>query len=222
MSRIEAVLFDMDGVIFDTERVYLEHWIQVFESHGYKMTKEVYTSVMGRGRENVMRIFKEIYGDYLPIVEMYKEKDKLLVQAVEERKVPMKPGVKEILNFLKGNNIKIALATSAKRDRTDMQLKMGKIENEFDTVVCGDDIINSKPDPEIFLKAAQRLSTSPENCIVVEDSSAGIKAAYNAKMMGLHVEDLKKVDEEILEYCHKSFKDLFEIKEYLTQLTIYS
>ena len=222
MSRIEAVLFDMDGVIFDTERVYLEHWMQIFEKYGYEMKKEIYTSVMGTGRENVMRVFKEIYGDDLPIVQMYKEKDELLVQAVEEGQVPMKPGAKEILNFLRENNFKTALATSAKRDRTNMQLKMGKIESEFDAVVCGDDITNSKPDPERFLKVAQKLSISSRNCIVVEDSSAGIKAAYSAKMMGLHVEDLKKADEEILEYCHKSFKNLFEIKEYLIQLTVKS
>ncbi len=215
MSKIKAVLFDMDGVIFDTERVYLEHWTMVFEKYGYKMTKEVYASVMGTGRKNVMKRFLEVYGKDLPILQMYKEKDELLVRAVKEGQVPMKPGVKEILNFLKENKFKIALATSAKRDRMMMQLKMGKIENEFGGIVCGDDITNSKPDPEIFLKAAEKLSVNPENCAVVEDSTAGIKAAHNAGMIGLHVEDLKEADDEILKNCHKNFKNLFEIKEYL-------
>ena len=219
MSKIEAVLFDMDGVIFDTERVYLEHWIKIFKKYGYEMKKEVYVSVMGRGRENVMKTFLEIYGESLPIVQMYKEKDELLVQAIEDGQVPMKPGAKEILNLLKENNLKIGLATSAKRDRMMMQLKMGKIENEFDAIVCGDDITNSKPNPEIFLKAAQKISVNPENCVVVEDSSSGIKSAYSAEMMALHVEDLKKADEEILKHCHKNFKNLFEIGEYLIQLT---
>jgi beta-phosphoglucomutase len=218
MSKIKAVLFDMDGVIFDTERVYLEHWIQVFQKYGYEMKKEVYVSVMGRGRKNVMKLFKEIYGEDLPITEMYKEKDKLLVQAIEEGQVPMKPGAKEILVFLKENNFKIALATSAKADRTKRQLEMGSIQDKFDAIVTGDDIINSKPDPEIFLKAAEKISLKPENCIVVEDSSAGIKAAYNAKITALHVEDLKEADEEILEYCHKNFKNLDEIKEYISRL----
>ena len=220
MNKIEAVLFDMDGVIFDTERVYLDHWIKIFEKYGYEMKKEIYVSVMGRGRDNVMKTFLKIYGENLPIEEMYKEKDKLLVQAIEDGQVPMKPGAKEILNFLKENNFKIALATSAKRDRMMMQLKMGKIENEFDAIVCGDDITNSKPDPEIFLKAAQKLSVNPENCVVVEDSPSGIKAAYGAQMMGLHVEDLKEADEEMLKHCHKSFKNLFKIKDYLIELTV--
>ncbi|MEQ8155603.1 MAG: HAD family phosphatase [Clostridiaceae bacterium] len=220
MSKIEAVLFDMDGVIFDTERVYLEHWTKIFQKYGYKMTKEIYISVMGRGRQNVTKTFLEIYGQDLPIEQMYKEKDELLLQAVESGKVPMKPGVKEILNFLKENKFKIGLATSAKRDRMMMQLKMGNIEKEFDTIVCGDDITNSKPNPEIFLKAAERLSVNPKKCAVVEDSPAGIKAAYNAEMRALHVEDLKKADEEILKSCHKNFKNLFEIKEYLYQLKV--
>ena len=219
MSKIEAVLFDMDGVIFYTERVYLEHWIKIFEKYGYEMKKEIYVSVMGRGRENVMKTFLEIYGESLPIIQMYKEKDELLVQAIEDGQVPMKPGAKEILNLLKENNIKIGLATSAKRDRMMMQLKMGKIENEFDAIVCGEDITNSKPDPEIFLKAAKKLSVNPENCVGVEDSPSGIKAAYSAEMMALHVEDLKKADDEILKHCHKNFKNLFEIGEYLIQLT---
>jgi HAD superfamily hydrolase (TIGR01509 family) len=150
---------------------------------------------------------------------MYKEKDELLVQAIEDGQVPMKPGAKEILNLLKGNNLKIGLATSAKRDRMIMQLKMGKIENEFDAIVCGDDITNSKPDPEIFLKAAEKLCVNSQYCAVVEDSPSGIKAAYNAEMLALHVQDLKEADEEILKHCHKNFKNLFEIGEYLIQLT---
>jgi len=218
MSKIEAVIFDMDGVIFDTERVYLEHWIKVFEKYGYEMKKEIYVSVMGRGRGNVMKTFLEIYGESLPIVQMYKEKDELLIQAIEDGQVPMKPGAKEILNLLKENNLKIGLATSAKRDRMIMQLKMGKIENEFDAIVCGEDITNSKPDPEIFLKAAKKLSVYPENCVGVEDSPSGIKAVYSAEMLALHVEDLKEADEEILKHCHKNFKNLFEIGEYIMQL----
>jgi len=217
MNKIEAVLFDMDGVIFDTEIVYLDIWTKIFHSYEYKMTKEVYISVMGRGRKNVIKTFLDVYGHDLPIIQMYKEKDEILAQVIDKGQVPMKVGVKEILSFLKENKYKVALATSAKRDRVAKQLKMSNIQNVFDIIVCGDEIINSKPDPEIFLKAAEKLSVNPENCVVIEDSPAGIEAAYNAKMIGMHVEDLKKADEEILKYCHKSFKNLLDIKEYLTK-----
>lgn len=215
MEKIEAVLFDMDGVIFDTERIYLEIWTSVFNKYGYKMTKDVYVTVMGRGRENVIKTFVDIYGNDLPIMKMYDEKDELLLQIIDAGEVPIKPGAIEIIKSLKKNGYKVALATSAKRNRLDKQLKIGNIKDIFDAIVCGDDVTNAKPDPEIFLDAAKKLSVSPKKCIVIEDSPAGIKAAYNAKMVGLHVEDLKKSDEEIKKYCNRSFGNLFEIKEYL-------
>ena len=218
MKKIEAVLFDMDGVIFDTESIYLDIWTKVFQSYGYIMTRDVYISVMGRGRKNVIKTFVDLYGEYLPIIQMYKDKDEELMQVIDKGQVPMKVGVKEILTFLKENGYKVALATSAKRERAIKQLKMANIKELFDCIVCGDEVINAKPNPEIFLKAAEELSVKPENCIVIEDSPAGIESAYNANMVGIHVEDLKKADEEILKYCHKSFKNLIDIKEYISIL----
>lgn len=218
MNKIKAVLFDMDGVIFDTEREYLKEWEVIFKKYGYKMKKEIYISVMGRGRKKVKEIFKEKFGEDLPIDKMYIEKDKMLKEAVENNKVPLKEGALELLEFLKENGYKIALATSAKRERVKIQVRHAKIENIFDAIVCSEDITNLKPDPEIFLKAAEKACVNPENCIVIEDSEAGIKAAFNAKMMGFHVEDLKKADEIILKYSYKNFKNLIEIKEYIKSM----
>jgi beta-phosphoglucomutase len=217
MNKIEAILFDMDGVIFDTESLYLDAWTMVFHKYGYKLAKDVYISVMGRGRKNVISRYLDVYGNDLPIVEMYKEKDEIIKKAIEDDQVSIKTGAIEILKFLKEKEYKLALATSAKRERAAKQLKMGKLETAFDAIVCGDEVVNSKPNPEIFLKAAEKLSIPPENCMVIEDSSAGIKAAYNANMTCVHVEDLKKADEEMLKYCHKSFNNLLDIKEYLSE-----
>jgi len=220
MKKIDAVLFDMDGVIFDTESVYLDIWTKVFKKYGYIMTLDVYISVMGTGRKNVIKTFLQIYGEDLPIAEMYIEKDKKLEEVIRNGLVPTKQGAKDILNYFKQNNYKIALATSAKRDRVERQLKMADMIGIFDDIVCGDDIKNGKPNPEIFLKAAQKLCVDPGKCLVIEDSPAGIKAAFNAKMTGIHVEDLKKADEEILNYCNNSFKSLLEIQEYFIKLEI--
>lgn len=217
MMNIEAVIFDMDGVIFDTERVYLEDWIKVFKQYGYDMKKEIYVSVMGTGRKNVKKVFKKEFGEELPIEEMYIIKDKLLVEAVENNKIPLKLGAIELLDFLRDNGYKIALATSAKRDRMKMQLNGANLEEKFEALVCGDDVEKSKPNPDIFLKAANKLGVNPENCIVVEDSCAGIEAAHNAKMMGVHVEDLKEADEVIKKYCYKNFKNLIEIKDFISK-----
>ena len=212
----KAVIFDMDGVIFDTEKVYLDIWIEVFEKYGYKMTKELYVNVMGTGRKNVIKTFLENFGDDLPIEKMYEEKDNQLFYRIENQGIPLKEGVKELFSMLKEKNYKIALATSAKRERVEKQIKDKWLKESFDAIVCGDDVEKGKPSPDIFLKAAKKIDVEPENCFVVEDSPAGIKAAFSGGMKGIHVEDLKVADEEILKYCQKNFKNLQEIKKYLS------
>lgn len=212
----KAVIFDMDGVIFDTEKVYLDIWIEVFEKYGYKMTKELYVNVMGTGRKNVIKTFLENFGDDLPIEKMYEEKDNQLFYIIENQGIPLKEGVKELFSMLKEKDYKIALATSAKKERVEKQIKDKWLKESFDAIVCGDDVEKGKPSPDIFLKAAKEIDVEPENCFVVEDSPAGIKAAFSGGMKGIHVEDLKVADEEILKYCQKNFKNLQEIKKYLS------
>ena len=212
----KAVIFDMDGVIFDTQRVYLEIWQSVFEKYGYKMTKELYITVMGTGRKNVIKTFLENFGDDLPIEKMYEEKDNQLFYIIENQGIPLKKGVKELFSMLKEKNYKIALATSAKRDRVEKQIKDKWLKESFDAIVCGDDVEKGKPSPDIFLKAAKEIDVEAKDCFVVEDSPAGIKAAFSGGMKGIHVEDLKVADEDILKYCEKNFKNLQEIKEYLS------
>ena len=103
INKIKAVIFGMDGVIFDTELVYLKVWSEVFEKYGYKLKKEIYIQVLGTGRENVKRVFLNNYGEDLPIDIMYKEKDENLDRAVELG-VSLKAGAYEILANLKNNN----------------------------------------------------------------------------------------------------------------------
>ena len=150
----------------------------------------------------------------------YDESDLLetLKEAIENNEVPLKQGALELLEFLKKNEYKTALATSAKKDRVKSQVNHAKINNLFDAIVCADDIVNSKPNPEIFLKAAEKVNVKPENCIVIEDSEAGIRAAFNAGMIAFHVKDLKEADESITKYCDKNFENLIEIKKYIENM----
>lgn len=218
MKKIKAVVFDMDGVIFDTERVYMEEWDEVFKKYGYKFKPSVYLDLMGTGRKNVRRVFKEVFGEDLPLDDMYKDKDAMIFETIRKGDLPIKKGAVELLDFLRKNGYKIALATSAIRERLDIQIKINNMHEKFDAMVCGDDITKSKPNPEIFIKAAEKLGVLPEECIVVEDSAAGIKGAHDGKMTAFHVEDLKVPDDDILRYAHKTFKNLDEIREYLSQI----
>lgn len=217
MDKIKAIIFDMDGVIFDTEMIYLKVWSDVFEKYGYQMTKEIYASVLGTGRENVKKVFLNHFGSDLPIDDMYREKDENLTKEIEKG-VPLKLGILEILEYLKENNFRIALATSAISKRAFKQLKQANIESFFNAVVCRDEVRETKPNPDIFLKAADKLMVRPEECIVIEDSSAGIEAAFKAGMLPIHVVDLKEADEKILSNSYKSFNNLNEIRNELMSM----
>ena len=212
-NELKAVIFDMDGVLFDTEKIYLDVWTKIFNKYGYKMTKEIYCKVIATGRENVKKVFKEEFGENLPIEEMYKEKDIDLAKELE-KKIPIKNGAYELLNYLRNKKYKLALATSASRERMEKQLKESNFITIFDEVVCKDDVTKTKPNPEIFLKVANKLNVRPEECIVIEDSAAGIEAAYNGNMTSIHVVDLKEADEKIKQYSNRSFNNLSEIKKY--------
>lgn len=215
MTKIKGVLFDMDGVIFDTEKAYLDTWTKVFKSYGYDLKRETYISIMGTGRDNAVKTFKEAFGHNIPMEDMYRDKDRILKEIIESGRVPLKQGVVEILTYLRENNVKTALATSARMWRAETQLNMAGIKDMFDKITCGDEIKNLKPNPDIFLKSAEKLGLNPDECIVIEDSPSGIQAAFNAGMYGIHVEDLKEADETIKKYCRANFRNLIEIKQYI-------
>lgn len=216
MKKVESVIFDMDGVLFDTESIYLKVWKNVFKKYGYKMTKDIYSQAIATGRENVKKVFLREFGEELPIEKMYVEKDLALKEEMKKN-VYIKEGAVEILTHLKSKNYKVALATSSDRERMNKQLEKASIRKYFDEIVCKDEVENTKPNPEIYLKVADKLNVNPKNCLVIEDSLAGVKAAYKANMKVLHVEDLKKADNEIKKYCYKSFNNLLEIKEEIFQ-----
>ena len=130
----------------------------------------------------------------------------------------MKPGVRELLSFLKENNVKTALASSTKVETVTNQLRDAKILDYFDVVIGGDMVKNSKPNPEIFLKAAEKLGIDPKEAYIIEDSFNGIKAAHSAKAMPIMVPDMLEPDEEISSLCHKIFKDLIQVRDYFANM----
>ena len=115
-------------------------------------------------------------------------------------------------------NYKIAVATSTRRGRALQLLEEAKIKDKVNYVICGDQVENSKPNPEIFLKAAKGLNVNPEKCIVIEDSDAGITAAHAAKMIGIHVPDMKFLEDETKKLAFKICENLIKVKEYLEEV----
>ncbi|MBE6050870.1 MAG: HAD family phosphatase [Clostridium sp.] len=211
----KAIIFDMDGVIFDTERVYMNIWIEVYTKYGYKMNREIYTTFIGRDRNSITKMLYNLYGESFEAKKIFEECDRKLKEAIDNGKVPVKEGALELFDFLKLKGYKMALATSSPKEKLEMQLKIHNLQDVFDCIICADDVKESKPNPEIFLCSARKLNADVEECIVIEDSPAGIEAAYNAGISAFHVEDLVKANDNIINHSSKQFKDLLEVKKFI-------
>lgn len=215
MKKIEAIIFDMDGVLIDSERISFNCFEEVLKDYDYKMEEQFYVRLIGRNVKSIQEVMLEEYGEAFPFDEIYKKKSNLAHEFTNKNGVKIKPGVHELLDYLKFENYKIAVATSTKRERALELLEEAKIKDKVDFIICGDQVSNSKPDPEIFLKAAEGLKVEPEKCMVIEDSDAGIAAAHAANMTGMHVPDMKELEEDTHKLAFKICESLFEIKNYL-------
>ena len=218
MRKVDAIIFDMDGVLIDSERISFKCFQEVFKEHNYKMDEIFYLRLIGRNVKSIKAIMEEEYGTDFPFDTIYKKKSNLALEITDKNGVIIKPGVHELLDYLNKENYKIAVATSTRRERALQLLEEAKIKDKVNYVICGDQVENSKPNPEIFLKAAKGLNVSPEKCIVIEDSDAGITAAHAAKMIGIHVPDMKLLDDDIKKLAFKICDNLADVKNYLEEI----
>lgn len=208
------VIFDMDGVIFDSERAYVNAYKQLAPKYGLHNWEQVHRACMdsiGVTREKTRQIFFEYVGhefDY----DTYREEVSVYLRKVDYE---IKPGVYELFSWLKEHNARIALASSTREASVRRSLDKAKLTPYFDTLVCGDMIRHSKPDPEIFLTAAERIGADPAGCYVIEDSYNGIRAAHAAGTHPIMVPDILQPDEEIRSLAEVVLPSLFEVKEYL-------
>ena len=218
MKKVDAIIFDMDGVLIDSERISFKCFQEVFKEHNYKMDEIFYLRLIGRNVKSIKIIMEEEYGTDFPFDTIYKKKSNLALEITDKNGVIIKPGVHELLDYLNKENYKIAVATSTRRERALQLLEEAKIKDKVNYVICGDQVENSKPNPEIFLKAAKGLNVNPEKCIVIEDSDAGITAAHAAKMIGIHVPDMKFLDDDTKKLAFKICENLIGVREYLEEI----
>ena len=194
----ELVIFDMDGLIFDTERIYYKAWQESAAAYGYHISWEIYTQIVARNNRYIEKVLKEILGEALPYDAICERKRAISDRMIAEEGITKKEGLLELLDYLEQQGIKKAVATSSMREKALNYLELGEIKERFDWIICGSDVEESKPNPEIFLKVATHFGIEPKNCMVLEDSRLGIQAAKAAGMTGIFIPDLVQADEEIL------------------------
>lgn len=194
---ITAVVFDMDGILFDTERLCRDCWIALSKEFEIPNMEEVYALCIGVNVQATRQIVYDNYGKDFPFEEYDRRASVMYNEYIAEHGVPVKEGVRETLEALAKAGAKIAVASSTRREKVLRLLASAGIDRYFTAVVGGDTVTHSKPDPEIFLTACKALSVAPEEAIAVEDSHNGIRAAHAAGMLAVMVPDLLPVTEEM-------------------------
>jgi HAD superfamily hydrolase (TIGR01509 family) len=215
--NIELIIFDMDGLMFDTEKISFVSWRQSAVQYGYEIDDEIFRKTIGANLIRTKEIYLNHFGNNFPIEEIINDRSRIAEEIVKSKGVPVKKGLYDLLDYLKQSNIKKAVATSTSRKRALNLLRMANIDKYFDYILCGDEIEKSKPDPEIFLKVSDKLACSPEKCLVLEDSEAGITAAYIAGMLPIMIPDIKEPDDETKALIFKKMNSLMDVKYFLEE-----
>lgn len=212
----KLVIFDMDGLMFDTERIYYKAWQEAAKTCGYEITWEIYTQIIGRNNRYIEKVLKQLLGEDLPYGAISEKKREIADTIIEAEGIIKKEGLVELLDYLDEKGIKKVVATSSMREKAIRYLALGDIKERFDWIICGCDVEESKPNPEIFQKAASHLGISSEESMVLEDSKLGLQAAYAAGMTSVLVPDLVKPDEDMKKhasYIVASLKQVIELLE---------
>ncbi len=213
---IKAILFDMDGTLFDTERLYYRCWKKVAEENGYEIPDELLNKMRGASLKEGSRHFNEYYNYKREYFEERAKRQLYVIEEIDKNGVPFMKGLTELFKFLKERGIKIALATSTVREMAMKYIDISGLGEYFDAIVTGDMIEHGKPEPDIFLLAAKKLGEDIKNCAVAEDSLNGIIAGRRSGAKVFFIPDLSPItDEQKAEYVDKEFKFLDEIIGYL-------
>ena len=214
-KQVQAVIFDMDGVIFDSERLVIECWKVVAGNHHIPDIVEICMRVQGNNRVETGKRFLEKYGKDFPYEAYKREVTDLFRERYGEGRLPLKPGVVEVLTALQRACIPLALASSTRSEIVKIELEEAHLLQYFDAVLGGDTVQRSKPEPDIFLAAAKALGADPFNCYVLEDSYNGIRAAYRAGMHPIMVPDMQPPKEEMRELAEVIVENLPAALAYL-------
>ena len=194
---ITAVIFDLDGVIFDSERAVFNEWKLIAEKYGFPNLEELYAKCIGVNAATCRQIFLDYYGADFPYDVYCEERRRNFREKYGHGRLPLKPGVIELLESLKQKGFLTGIASSTRTETVREEIRDAGLLKYFDVIVGGDQVERSKPAPDIFLKAAENLGAQPGKCCVIEDSYNGILAASAADMFPVMVPDLLPPNDEM-------------------------
>ena len=216
---LKAVIFDMDGLMIDSEIVTYEGYAISLNKRGYKDSKDFYKTTLGTRPKMTCEMYKKYYGDDIPFYDILEEVHVYMEKRFDEEGIPLKKGIRELLSYLKDHGYKTIVATSSHKARVMKIFDKANLHSYFDDYICGDEVTNGKPDPEIFLKACEKLNVDVKDVVVLEDSEMGIQASYSAGIDVICVPDMKYPDDPYKSMTLAVMDDLEIVLEYIKGLS---
>lgn len=216
-TAVKGVLFDMDGIVLDTEKLYTRFWMEAAQYFGFPMTLEQALGMRSLSKELGEQRLKDYFGDAIDYQQVRQQRIKIMTEYIEKNGVEIKPGIHELLAFLQEKGIKTSIATSSPLDRTKLYLSQVGLEDKFDALVSGHMVEKGKPAPDIYLYAAANLGLAPEECLVLEDSPTGIQAAYSAGCIPVMIPDQDEPDDQIKDKMFAVAESLIIVEKFLEE-----
>ena len=194
---IKAVIFDMDGLLLDTEKLLIRFWVQAANEAGYPMTREQALGLRSLHRKFAIPYLKELFGEGFDYIAIRSRRMELMSAYLENHPLELKAGALELLDFLKSENIPAAICTATDLDRTKDYLSRVGIFDRFDKIICAAMVEFGKPRPDIYIYACEQLGLKPFECMALEDSPNGVMSAAEAGCVTVMVPDLSPPDEKL-------------------------
>lgn len=214
-NDMNAVIFDKDGLMFDTERLCMQAWDYAGEKMGIGKAGYMVLKTLGMNAAKTEEIWRKEFGDQCGIHEMRQYTKEFYEDYFKDNALPVKKGLYILLDHLKDSGYKMAVASSSRKSEVEAHLREAGITGYFQAVVGGDMVDRSKPEPDIYLRACELLEEQPEDCYALEDSKNGLLSAYWAGCMPLMVPDLWQPDQEIWDIIAGRFDDLEQVRDFI-------
>lgn len=208
---VKAVIFDMDGLLLDTEKLLVRFWVQAANEAGFPMEREHALAIRSLHRKFAVPYFRGLFGGEFDYVKIRSRRMELMNEYLSENPLELKRGAKELLAFLNENGIPAAIATATDIERTRDYLTRVGIFGCFDRIVCATMVEEGKPKPDIYIYAAKELGLEPRECMALEDSPNGVRSAASAGCITVMVPDLTPPDEELSALAYASVSSLEEV-----------
>ncbi len=218
--KIEALVFDMDGLLLDSEKIVQRSWEDTGNKLGIPHMGSLIYHTLGMNRKSRSEFFAETIGQDFPQEAFAEGTRKRFYEIVETEGLPLKKGAKELLVYAKSHDYKLAVATSSSKEYAEKVLKDVGIFEYFDSIVYGNMVSRSKPDPEIYLKACELIETEPDKCLALEDAPGGIRSAAAAGLHPIMIPDLVEPTEEISELFFRKYESLLDVITLLETIDI--